>query len=501
MRPFLPAAFTGLLLTLSFPSVGHFLFAWIALVPLLLVLGDVNSKIAFCLGLFAGVVHFAGTIYWIPGVMANFGGLPVFMAWCVHLLFVLFLGSFIAVFAVSINRLVKRFGQRGLMFAPAVWVAMELGRIHLFTGFPWLLLGYSQVPFLAIAQVASIVGVLGISILVAAVNGVISYGLIGRENARALPVIATGVVIVVVFAFGTLRLERAELLNKGVSLTVAAVQGNVSQDDKWDRTRRDAILTTYLRQTREAAAAGAELIVWPEAATQFPLADDQRSQMIRFTARTTSTHLLIGTTEIESDKQTRYYNAAHMVGPSGETTGVYRKQHLVPFGEYVPLQDALFFVSPLVEAVGSFSAGRSAQALPFKDGLISTAICYEIIYPGLVRELVLTGAELLTTMTNDAWFGLTAAPHQHFQMARMRAIEQGRYLVRSANTGISGIVDPYGRVIDQSSLFEEAVLVNEARLLKGVTFYGRNGDVPAYLGLLVAALGLAWRRGGVMNNK
>ena len=190
-----------------------------------------------------------------------------------------------------------------------------------------------------------------------------------------------------------------------------------------------------------------------------------------------------------------------MVGPSGETTGVYRKQHLVPFGEYVPLQDALFFVSPLVEAVGSFSAGRSAQALPFKDGLISTAICYEIIYPGLVRELVLTGAELLTTMTNDAWFGLTAAPHQHFQMARMRAIEQGRYLVRSANTGISGIVDPYGRVIDQSSLFEEAVLVNEARLLKGVTFYGRNGDVPAYLGLLVAALGLAWRRGGVMNNK
>ena len=426
--------------------------------------------------------------------MANFGGLPVFMAWCVHLLFVLFLGSFIAVFAVSINGLVKNYGQIGLMFAPAVWVTMELGRIHLFTGFPWLLLGYSQVPFLAIAQAASIVGVLGVSILVAAVNGSISYSLVGRGNVRGLPVIVTGAVFLAVFAFGILRLERAVLLNEGTSLTVAAVQGNVSQDDKWDRTKRDAILTTYLRQTREAAAAGAELIVWPEAATQFPLADDQRSQMIRSTARKTSTHLLVGTTEIESDEQTRYYNVAHMVGPSGETTGVYRKQHLVPFGEYVPLQEALFFVSPLVEAVGSFSAGRSSQALPFNNDRISAAICYEIIYPGLVRELVLAGAELLTTMTNDAWFGLTAAPHQHFQMARMRAIEQGRYLVRSANTGISGVVDPYGRVITQSALFEEAVLVNEARLLTGVTFYGRIGDVPAYLGLLVSAFGLAWRR-------
>jgi len=494
VRPFVLAAFTGLLLTLSFPSVGHPLFAWISLVPLLAALCAVNSRTAFWLGLLAGVIHFAGTIYWIPSVMVNFGGLPVFMAWCVHFIFVLFLGSFVAVFAVSIAGLVNRFGQIGLMFAPAVWVTMELGRIHLFTGFPWLLLGYSQVPFLLIAQAASVVGVLGISMLVVAVNGTISYSLVERGNARGLPAIVTGAVFVLVVAFGAWRLERSVLINKGTSLTVAAVQGNVSQDDKWDLTRQDTILTTYLRQTRDAAAAGAELIVWPEAATQFPLADDQQSQMIRSTARETSTHLLIGTTEIESNEQTRYYNSAHMVGPSGETIGVYRKQHLVPFGEYVPLQDALFFVSPLVEAVGSFTAGRSARALPFEDDLISTAICYEIIYPGLVRELVLAGADLLTTITNDAWFGLTAAPHQHFQMARMRAIEQGRYLVRSANTGISGIVDPYGRVVDQSALFEESVLVNEARLLTDVTFYGRIGDVPAYLGLLVTALALAWRR-------
>ena len=494
MRPFLLAALTGLLLTFSFPSVGHPLFAWIALAPLLTALCAANSITAFWLGLLTGVVHFAGTIYWIPSVMVNFGGLPVVAAWCVHFVFIFFLSSFIAVFAVSIAGLVKRFGPIGLMFAPAVWVTMELGRIHLFTGFPWLLLGYSQVPFLAIAQLASIVGVLGISILLVAVSCTVSYSVVARGNARGLPAIVMGAVFVLVLTFGAWRLERSVLVNKGTSLTVAAVQGNVSQDDKWDRTRRDAILMTYLRQTRDAAAAGAELIVWPEAATQFPLADDQRSQMIRSTARATSSHLLIGTTEIEFEEQTRYYNAAHMVGPSGATIGTYRKQHLVPFGEYVPLQDALFFVSPLVEAVGSFSAGRSAEALPFDDGLVSAAICYEIIYPGLIRELVLAGADLLTTITNDAWFGLTAAPHQHFQMARMRAIEQGRYLVRSANTGISGIVDPYGRVIDQSALFEEAVVVSEVRLLTDVTFYGRIGDMPAYLGLLVTVLGLASRR-------
>ena len=494
VRSFSLAAFTGLLLTLSFPSVGHPLFAWVALVPLLTAVCSATSINAFWLGLVAGVIHFSGTIYWIPTVMVDFGGLPVAAAWFVHLVFVIFLGLFIAGFAISIAVLVKQFGRVGLMFAPAVWVTMELGRIYLFTGFPWLLLGYSQVPFLVIAQAASIVGVLGISILVVAVNATVSYSWVGRGNVRSLPAMVTGSVFVLVVAFGVWRLERSVLLNKGTSLTVAAVQGNVSQDDKWNRTRRDTILTTYLKQTRDAAAAGAELIVWPEAATQFPLAHDERSEMIRSTARATNTHLLIGTTEIQTDEQTRYYNAAHMVGPSGATTGVYRKQHLVPFGEYVPLQDALFFVSPLVEAVGSFSAGRSAQVLPFQDDWVSTAICYEIIYPGLVRELVLAGANLLTTITNDAWFGLTAAPHQHFQMVRMRAIEQGRYLVRSANTGISGIVDPYGRIIGRSALFEEAVLVSEVRLLTDVTFYGRIGDVPAYLGLLVTVLALGWRR-------
>lgn len=153
----------------------------------------------------------------------------------------------------------------------------------------------------------------------------------------------------------------------------------------------------------------------------------------------------------------------------------------MPFGEYVPLKRLLFFVEPLVQSVGDFSPGEAMVTLPVNGASVSTAICYEIVYPDLIRQSIRAGAQLLTTITNDAWFGDSSAPYQHFTQAAMRAIEQGRYLVRSANTGISGIVDPYGRIIRQSRGFEPAVLVGDVRLLSGVTVYGRIGDLFAYV--------------------
>jgi apolipoprotein N-acyltransferase len=177
------------------------------------------------------------------------------------------------------------------------------------------------------------------------------------------------------------------------------------------------------------------------------------------------------------------------VGADGTTAGLYRKMHLVPWGEYVPWRRLLFFVSPLVETIGDFSPGDRAAVLPVGSHWISTAICYEIVYPNLVRQFVRGGSELLTTITNDAWFGATSAPYQHFEQASMRAIEQGRYLVRAANTGISGIVDPYGRVLARSGIYQPSVIVGEARFLTVSTVYSRTGDVFAYA-CLVATLGL-----------
>jgi apolipoprotein N-acyltransferase len=264
----------------------------------------------------------------------------------------------------------------------------------------------------------------------------------------------------------------------------------VAQDEKWDPGRSETILAGYLEQTRRAAAAGATLIVWPEASTPFAFELDPRGERIRAAARETGAHLLIGSTLIEPAPDYRYYNTAFLVDPSGETAGVYRKQHLVPFGEYVPLSRSLFFVSPLVEGVAGFSAGSGPSTLPVGGRAVGTAICYEIIYPGLVRELVLRGSRLLSTVTNDAWYGRSAAPYQHFQQATMRAIEQGRFLVRAANTGISGVIDPYGRVLARSGLFEPAVVVEDVRLLDELTVYGRIGDAPAYAGAAIAALAL-----------
>jgi apolipoprotein N-acyltransferase len=190
------------------------------------------------------------------------------------------------------------------------------------------------------------------------------------------------------------------------------------------------------------------------------------------------------------------YNSAFMVTPQGQTAAVYRKIHLVPFGEFIPFKGVASFVSPLVDSLGEFAPGDAMVMLPVGSHLISTAICYEVVYPSLVRQAVEGGSELLTTITNDAWYGQSSAPYQHFAMASMRAIEQGRYLARAANTGISGVVDPYGRIVQQSAIFEQAGLVEEVRFLTGRTVYSIIGDAVAYvsIALIAAALFTTGRR-------
>ena len=169
---------------------------------------------------------------------------------------------------------------------------------------------------------------------------------------------------------------------------------------------------------------------------------------------------------------------------------IYRKMQLVPFGEYVPLRRLLFFVGPIVEAVSSFTPGERPVLLPIGDRLVNTAICYEVVYGNLIRRMVRDGSELLTTITNDAWYGWSSAAYQHWDQAAMRAIENGRYLARAANTGVSGFVDPYGRVLQKSKLFEDAVLVDNVRLRRTETLYTRGGDLIAWLSLAFTAAAL-----------
>ena len=492
------AAASGLLLVFSFPRVGHPFVAWLALVPLLLAVVRARSLgAAFGHGLLAGAVFFAGTVYWIAAVMADYGGLATATAWVVHLLLVAYLALLPALFSAGTWMARRRFGAPGIYCAPPLWVTTELGRIYLFTGFPWVLLGYSQTPVLPIAQLASLVGVLGLSLLVALVNTSVVFATTVRDPRRWAALGVTAVLMCGTALFGGWRLYASVLLERGTPLRVAALQGNIAQDEKWNPELSGRILEIYLDLTRAAAADGARLVVWPEAATPFPFeGDPARAASIRAVARDTGSHLLVGTTDVTSDGIPRYYNAAVMVDDAGATAGIYRKHHLVPFGEYVPLRRALFFVSPLVETVADFSAGPGPRTLALGDRLVSTAICYEIIYPDLVRGFVTRGSQLLTTVTNDAWYGRSAAPYQHFQQATMRAIELGRFLVRAANTGVSGVVDPYGRVVAHTGLFEEQILTVDVRLLDDRTVYSRTGDVLAYacVGIVILVLGMCLHR-------
>ncbi|MDQ3212723.1 MAG: apolipoprotein N-acyltransferase [Acidobacteriota bacterium] len=496
-----------MLLALSFPKFGHPAFAWIALTPLVVATARASRHAGsrpFFLGLLTGAVYFALTLYWRVETMTAFGGLAVPLAVLVAGVLVAYLALFPAAFALILARIHRGLGTRALLLAPAIWVATELGRQYVWDGFPWILLGYSQVSVLPVAQTASLVGVYGLSALLASTATAAAFVVLDRGRLRWVYAGSIAAVLAVAVLWGQARLNESRLLTRGQPVRVGVLQGNVAQEQKWDPALRGAITALYVDMTRRALGRGATFIMWPESSYPAFFEDDLvGASTVRQLARESGATLLIGSDQVEpvgsttgiSTPQTRLYNAAFLVKPDGTTGAVYRKMQLVPFGEYVPLKTLLFFVGPLVEAVSDFTPGRDPVLLPVGDHLVSTAICYEVIYPNLIRRFVRDGSELLTTITNDAWYGRSSAAYQHWDQAALRAIEQGRFLARAANTGISGFVDPYGRILEKTALFEPAIVVQDLRFLTDRTVYSRIGDAVAWLSLaLTLAALLATRR-------
>ena len=447
------------------------------------------------LGLLTGIVYFGGTLYWLVGTMRTFGGLPVSLAVVVCGLLVVFLSLYVALFAWLLARAFRRFGPQAVWAAPFLWVGSEYLRSWIGGGFPWVLLGYSQATVPPIAQVASIGGVYLLSFVVALVSAAGAWTGLTRKPARWL--VSAGVIagVIALGVWGAVRVRDGSLARGGSSLRVGLVQGNIAQEDKWDPALAVPILSRYLDLSRRAIAAGAEVVIWPESSTPFFLEENPAlAAEIRRLAQQAQTPFVVGSDQIERAQQNRFYNSAFLVGADGQTRAVYRKMHLVPFGEYVPLKQLLPFVGPLVEAVSDFSPGLEPVLLPIGDRRLSVAICYEVVYPWLVRSFVLGGSELLVTITNDAWYGTTSAAYQHWEQASLRAVEQGRYLVRAANTGVTGIVDPYGRVIASTRLFETEVVTGDVRWNTARTVYATIGDLIAWLSLAVMALMYAYTR-------
>jgi apolipoprotein N-acyltransferase len=491
------AAVSGVLLVLSVPRVGHPACAWVALTPLWLAVGGwpglpgghgPSLARAFGLGLLTGGVAFTGTLYWTATAGATFGGLPVPAAVGAMLLLVAWLALFPALAALCVAACRRAFGVEALLLAPFAWVASEYLRGAIVGGFPWALVGATQVTVLPVAQLASVTGVYGVSLLVAAAGAAIAYASLApvRTGRAALGVVSVTVAGVV--AWGSWRLADSVLVHEGTPLRIGLVQPDIAQDEKGNPDEAPRIRSTLDSLTRDVVRRGAEFVLWPESATPFRLSSGHPGEAaVRALARETGVPLLVGGDEDDPGRSGRLYNAAWLIGPDGHTLAVHRKVRLVPFGEFVPFRRLLFFVRPIVEA-GGYTPGDGVVLLPVGGRMASTAICYEAIHPSLARDAVMAGSTLLTTITNDAWYGRSSAAAQHFALASMRAIEQGRYLARAANTGISGIVDPYGRIVQVSGIFEQVGLVGEVRLLTRRTPYAVLGDVVAHASVVLTGL-------------
>ena len=447
-------------------------------------------------------IYFAGTIYWTGTVIIAFGDVNPIVAMIGMVLLSAYLALYPAVASLVTSRLIARAGAAGLFIAPMAWVATEFLRGYFLTGFPWVPLGNSQVTVLPVAQLASVLGVYGLSALVAYINATLAYSLVTSGTRRMITIASAVVVLISVGVWGVWRVADGALTREGTPIRVGLIQGNIAQEDKWNPAHARRIFTTYIAMTRDAVRRGAQYIIWPESSTPFTFEDPRDNPegdaMLRDLAREVRVPILLGSDQVirrEPVTSSELYNAAFQLDTEGKTTAVYHKIKLVPFGEFFPFQRWIAFAAPLVQRFVPFSSGTGPVILPVGSHRASTAICYEVVFPSLAREAVAQGSELLTTVTNDGWYGRSSAPYQHWEMASMRAIEQGRYLARAANTGISGIVDPYGRIVTRSSIFEQVSLVGEARFLTGRTVYSRLGDVIAYVSIALTVLAATFARG------
>jgi apolipoprotein N-acyltransferase len=447
-------------------------------------------------------VYFAGTIYWTGTVIVAFGDVNPIVATIGMLLLSAYLALYPAIASLVTGRLIARVGTLGLFIAPMAWVATEYLRGYFLSGFPWVPLGNSQVTVLPVAQLASLVGVYGLSALVAYVNAALTFSLVSSGTRRVIAVSTAAVALIAIGGWGAWRIGNGSLTREGTPIRIGLIQGNIAQEDKWNPAHARRIFTTYIAMTRDAVRRGAQYVIWPESSTPFnfedPLANPEGDMMLRELAREVRVPILFGSDQVirrQPVESSELYNAAFQLDRDGRTIAFYRKIHLVPFGEFFPFQRWIAFAAPLVQRFVPFSAGTGPVMLPVGGHRVSTAICYEVVFPSLSRDAVVAGSELLTTVTNDGWYGRSSAPYQHWEMASMRAIEQGRYLARAANTGISGIVDPYGRIVARSSIFEQVGVIGEARFLTSRTVYSLIGDVIAYVSIALTVLAATFARG------
>lgn len=498
------SALSALLLSLSFPMYDFEILAWIGIIPLLFIIKESSPKIAFLWSWLSGTSFSIFTLNWLTGTMSNYGGIPSWISFLILLLLSAYIGIFSGLFGLLTSYITRKVNNIPFTFvAAAVWVTLEYIRAHLFTGFPWASLGYSQYKFLHIIQISDITSLYGVSFLIIAVNAALFEVLHllkkRKRPARLLSyssIFITAFLFIISLIYGNYKLQQT-YYNPDNNVKVAVIQGNIPQNLKWDRNFQRKTIDIYKQLSEEAAKENPELVIWPETAAPFFFQEQSAYQKeIYDLARQNNISLLFGSPSFTfiDEYNIKLFNSAWLISPDGKAVSRYDKMHLVPFGEYVPLSKILFFLEKMVAGIGDFMPGKDFTVL--HDDTIKlrfgTVICFEVIFPDLVRKFVLNGAEFMTTITNDAWFGKTSAPYQHFSMVVFRAVENRVYFARAANTGISGFISPTGKILNTTPIFVESQIVQNITPATTKTFYTLYGDIFAYFcfaatGIMIAA--------------
>jgi len=516
------AGLSAILLILSFPKFDVSVLAWVALTPLLVVLEGKSCRAAFLFSYATGAVFFPGLFFLVF--------FPEIFSWPINafnllnlFLLVVYLPQYFSLWGMGLTWVRRKTGLRAVLVAPPLWVALEYVRLHMsFLSFPWTLLGHSQYLHPSLVQLTSLTGVYGLSFLIVLMNAavaelVIQHQRVGRGEALPFfrlrdsavsPLLIAGVCVFGASCYGAFLLSQ-EIPDARFSL--ALVQGNIPHQHQWDRPNREIILDRYIQLTRQAARQAPTLIIWPETAIPGDVRHDPALlQKVAEVAVETKTYLLVGSAEnakfTNRNLVNKHYNNMFLVSPEGKIEEQYRKIRLLPFGEYVPLRDQVPWPTTIAAVMGDFLAGDRYTLFTVGGSAFGAVICWETLFPDLFRTFVQQGARFMINATNEAWFGESAASYQLLAMSTFRAAENRVAIARAANTGISALIDPFGRIVarltgpERKELAVEGILVGSIPLAGERTFYSRYGDLFALsqmtvsVMLLLFCLWATWRR-------
>jgi len=466
-----------------FPRLDVSFLAFVCFIPLLVLISVYQPWKLFLYYFLAGFIFHVGNLYWIYWVIQHYTALGLPLSASILALLCVVMALFWGLFGYLLGRFYARFGLAiTLLLAPFLWITLEFARLHL-THFPWCLLGYSQYRNLRLAQFATFFGVYGLSWLLMTANSAITTAVVLKKYYYILFAAAlTGIVVL----YGHFTILKPL---SGPKWKVGMIQANIPEDVKVNYDFAEQINEKHLRMSRELYdREKPDIIFWSESSTLFPLRSGREwTQHILDFAKSHHTPIVLGSDSFQGEN---IFNSAFLVNANGQIESDYSKMYLVPFGEFVPFQSILFFAGKVVPEISNFSPGTNYNLFSVNGKKFGMHICFEVVFPQLSREFCKRGASLLTTITNDAWFGKSSAPYQHFAMAVMRSIENRRYLVRCANTGISGIVDPYGRILKTTPIYVEAETTGEVQWVDEQTFYTRCGDVIVYLAIAITLIAI-----------